>query len=118
MVSGRLNAILAGETYTTETLLMGLPAGGSLPDLQLVETGMQLLEADGWPRGWNDAVKSPVGDIAEKLVEWLKIEDPVNGRWDVPDHGQVRVWCDASSIAKSISVEIRGAVVADASWLR
>jgi len=52
--------------------------------------------------------------MAARLVS----EDLVNSKWEVPDQKYGRVWCDASSIATGISIEIGGAVVEDASWLR
>ena len=67
---------------------------------------------------WDNAVGPRVVDLAEKLRKRVESEDPVTGRWDVPDCRQGRVWCDASSIATGISVEIGGEVVEDASWLR
>ena len=53
-----------------------------------------------------------------KLSERPASEYPVSDKWEVPDRKYGRVWCDASSIATGISVEIGGAVVEDASWLR
>mgnify|MGYP003544614820 CR=1 FL=1 len=67
---------------------------------------------------WDDEVGPSTVNIAKKLEKRLESEDPVTGRWEVPDCKQGRVWCDASSIATGISVEIGGAVVEDVSWLR
>jgi hypothetical protein len=53
-----------------------------------------------------------------ELVSETKARDPVKGRWIVPDVANGRVWCDASSLAIGVSLEIGGTVVEDATWLR
>ena len=45
-------------------------------------------------------------------------EDPVGGVWEVVRTTQGRVWCDASSLAIGVCLEVDGAIVEDASWLR
>ena len=44
--------------------------------------------------------------------------DPVKGKWCVNNSGSGRVWCDASSLAIGVCLEIDGAIVEDSTWLR
>lgn len=68
--------------------------------------------------GWDEAVSNNVQQKMEELFERVRNSDPVQGRWDVP-HGETgSVWCDASSIAVGVAVEIDGCIVEDNSWLR
>ena len=53
-----------------------------------------------------------------ELKERVQAEDPVKGAWTVPDSCEGIVWCDASSIATGVALEIGGVVVEDRSWLR
>ncbi len=67
---------------------------------------------------WN----SPIGETAQTMLNDLlrrvEAEDPVRGKWHVPDTQVARVWCDASSLALGVCLEVRGVVVEDAAWLR
>ena len=67
---------------------------------------------------WDD----PVGDSAMKMVaeavERVKRSDPVQGRWSVPGCEDGVVWCDSSSIAMGVLLEMGGRRVEDAAWLR
>lgn len=68
--------------------------------------------------GWDD----PTDDVELKtllheVVAGVTARDPAQGRWDVPGD-EARVWVDASSLAIGVVLEVQGAVVEDASWLR
>ena len=52
------------------------------------------------------------------ILERIGNDDPVKGRWDVPDEHSGTVWCDASSLATAAVLEIGGRIVEDAAWLR
>jgi len=67
--------------------------------------------------GWKERLDFHVVEIAKKLEKRLEREDPVTGRWYVLNCRRGRVWCDASSLATGISVEIGGEVVEDATWI-
>jgi hypothetical protein len=67
---------------------------------------------------WNDVIDSDTMDMLRHLLNEVRMNDPVKGRWIVPDVSEGRVWCDASSLAIGVSLEIGGAIVEDASWLR
>lgn len=68
--------------------------------------------------GWDSAVSEGVQRRTEELVERVKSADPVRGRWDVVQTEVGSVWCDASSIAVGIALEVDGCVVEDRAWLR
>ena len=67
---------------------------------------------------WDD----PVGPVAQRLLnevlDKVKAEDPVRGRWRVPKGHTGVVWTDASNLALGVVVEVGGRVVEDAAWLR
>ena len=42
----------------------------------------------------------------------------MKGSWHVPKKDSGVVWCDASSIALGLLLEINGCAVEDAAWLR
>ena len=48
----------------------------------------------------------------------MKSGDPVRGVWHVPKSEQGVIWCDASSLAIGVMLEMNGCVVEDAAWLR
>ena len=45
-------------------------------------------------------------------------KDPVQGRWAVPCVNEGQVWCDASSLATGVILQIGDVIVEDAAWLR
>ncbi|XP_014789427.1 uncharacterized protein LOC106883070 [Octopus bimaculoides] len=53
-----------------------------------------------------------------EILERTRAEDPVRGNWYVPKTECGTVWCDVSSIAIGVVLEIEGAEVEDAAWLR
>ena len=55
--------------------------------------------------------------IQEILVDVEK-KDPVTGAWYILETKRGVVWCDASSIATGVVVEIRSLVAEDVTWLR
>ena len=67
---------------------------------------------------WEDPVGSEALAMITEVVERVREDDPVRGRWHVPktDHGTV--WCDASSLAIGALLEVDGEIVEDAAWLR
>ena len=65
---------------------------------------------------WEDFIGECAMGIIRGVVERVEREDPVRGRWKVPgggDGGGV-VWCDASSLAMGVLLEIEGQGVEDA----
>ena len=49
-----------------------------------------------------------------EIVERVRCEDPVRGRWYAPQLAKGVVWCDASSIAGRVVLEIDSVKVKDA----
>lgn len=67
---------------------------------------------------WDDKVGQETVEMMKDIVERVQQEDPVRGRWYAPKSGVGVVWCDASSIATGVMLEIDGVEVEDAAWLR
>lgn len=53
-------------------------------------------------------------DVAERVEN----QYPVCGRWSVQASNNGQVWCDASSLALGVCVQVNSVVVEDATWLR
>lgn len=68
--------------------------------------------------GWEDSVGDAARGKLNEVLHRVKNEDPVRGKWYVPKTTKGTVWCDASSIALGILLEIDGNIVEDAAWLR
>ncbi|KAF2346660.1 Glucose-methanol-choline oxidoreductase C-terminal [Trinorchestia longiramus] len=56
--------------------------------------------------------------MIREVIERVKVENPVRGRWSVPDVQHGVVWTDASKIALGAVLEINGKAIEDATWLR
>lgn len=67
---------------------------------------------------WDDKVGQETVEMMKDIVERVRREDPVRGRWYAPKSGVGVVWCDASSIATGVMLEIDSVEVEDAAWLR
>ncbi|XP_067931809.1 uncharacterized protein [Watersipora subatra] len=67
---------------------------------------------------WDSDIPNDVVGMLHETLKYTEEHDPVGGVWMVPgcDHGTV--WCDASSIAVGVCIEVGDVVVEDASWLR
>ena len=67
---------------------------------------------------WDDKIGNrPLAWIKE-VVKRVQSSDPVQGVWFVPADRPGRVWCDASSLAIGVALDIDGQTVEDACWLR
>ena len=69
---------------------------------------------------WDDHVGETTMRMVREVMDRVKMEDPVKGRWTVPRRstGSGVVWCDSSSIAMGVLLEIEDRGVEDAAWLR
>ena len=56
--------------------------------------------------------------VNSDVIERVNIKDPVTGVWHVQKSNNGVIWCDASSLALAVLLEINGAIVKDAAWLR
>lgn len=68
--------------------------------------------------GWNDDIGERARAMMMELMSKLAVEDPVKGVFHVSPCKRGRVWCDASSLALGVVLEIGTYVVEDAAWLR
>ena len=67
---------------------------------------------------WEDYVGEKSQRMIEEVLSRVCKEDPVRGYWKVAKLSGGRVWCDASSLALGVVLEIADVVVEDAAWLR
>lgn len=67
---------------------------------------------------WDDYVGEKAEGIIMEILCRVRKEDPVVGQWVVANTTEGTVWCDASSLAVGVVLEIGGVVVEDAAWLR
>ncbi|XP_067936897.1 E3 ubiquitin-protein ligase rnf213-alpha-like [Watersipora subatra] len=76
---------------------------------------MKRCAADG---KWDDAIAKEVLHMLDETLNRVTRHDPVQGKWSVNRDECCKVWCDASSIAIGVCIEMEGGIVEDASWLR
>ena len=69
-------------------------------------------------QGWRDGVGERVTAWLVEVLQRVSRSDPVQGFWAVPEVKAGRVWCDASSLATGVALQIGDAIVEDAAWLR
>lgn len=67
---------------------------------------------------WGDKVGKETVSMMQDVIERVRREDPVRGGWYIPKSEKGVVWCDASSIATGVILEIGNVEVEDAAWLR
>ena len=67
---------------------------------------------------WDDHVGERTVSLLRQVLGRVKGNDPVNGKWYVNKQENAVIWCDASSLALGVVLEVGGFVVEDAAWLR
>ena len=67
---------------------------------------------------WDEPVDDCVREVYQEICTKLKENDPVGGCWNVACDEDVRIWCDASSIAIGTAIEVGGFIIEDGAWLR
>lgn len=67
---------------------------------------------------WDDKVGKETVEMLQDILRRVRQEDPVRGRWHASKLGKGVVWCDASSIATGVILEIDNQTVEDGAWLR
>ena len=67
---------------------------------------------------WNDTIPAHTRTLIDEILQRVYQQDPVEGSWNVPDGEHGIMWCDASSIAIGVCLEVNGCIVEDAAWLR
>lgn len=68
--------------------------------------------------GWDEVVSDRIMGLMDELMRRLDDENPVKGVWAVPNSRIGRVWCDESSLAVGVCLEINRHIVEDGCWLR
>jgi len=67
---------------------------------------------------WDCYIGDTLSKICEEVLCRLCETDPVCGIWNVDAGSDAVLWCDASSIALGVVLQLNGVVVEDCSWLR
>ena len=67
---------------------------------------------------WEDFAGEEAVTMLRDVIERVNIKDPVTGVWHVQKSNNGVIWCDASSLALGVLLEMNGAIVEDAAWLR
>ncbi|XP_067934796.1 uncharacterized protein [Watersipora subatra] len=67
---------------------------------------------------WDKKLPKKIVNMLRRTLKKVAVHDPVKGSWSVEQTNEGNVWCDASSIAIGVCIEIGGQIVEDASWLR
>jgi ribonuclease HI len=67
---------------------------------------------------WDDPIGEKAEEIVRELLECVRMRDPVAGTWSVQQTMKGIIWCDASNMGMGVILEIDGAIVEDAAWLR
>ena len=67
---------------------------------------------------WDDQLSGKVPFLVKNLKKREDKCDPLGGLWNVSETKSGRIWCDASSLASGVVVEIDGVIVEDQCWLR
>ena len=67
---------------------------------------------------WEDFAGEEAVYMLQDVLERVNKEDPVKGIWHVQRSNSGVIWCDASSLALGVLLEMNGVAVEDAAWLR
>ncbi len=67
---------------------------------------------------WGDDIGEAARERVREMVEEVRTDDPVRGERQVPQTESGTVWCDASSLAIGVALEMSGVEVEDAAWLQ
>ena len=91
---------------------------GHYPIVGWLRVACSYLKRHAEGRAWTDYVGDHARDVLREIVEEVRGNDPVRGKWAVPKVKKGSVWCDASKIALGVVVNIGGVEVEDAAWMR
>ena len=67
-----------------------------------------------WDQLVDEKVMHMIRDTHRRVIR----EDPATGVWRVPHAARAQVWCDASSLALGVCIEVADQCIEDATWLR
>jgi len=69
-------------------------------------------------KSWGDYAGDETKERITEIVEEVNKNDPVKGKWQVPESNRGVVWTDASDLAMGALLEIEGVVAEDGTWMR
>ena len=120
LVFGRANTIPEVEENLTRRELFSICGKlvGHYPTAGWLRVVCSYLKRHAEGQRWEDFVGAAIRDRLRMVVEEVKKDDPVRGRWQVPMSSAGVVWCDASDLALGVVLDIEGVEVEDASWMR
>ena len=91
---------------------------GHYPVAGWLRTACSYIKRHAEGEKWEDKVGEKTTAVLREVLKEVNRDDPVKGKWDVPKTNRGTVWCDASSIATGVILEVGGVVAEDAAWLR
>lgn len=92
---------------------------GHYPVCGWLRVACSFLKRESEGQKWDDYIGDRPQQMAEDLVVRVRIDDPVRGVWSVPNVAcGAKVYCDASSLALGVTLEVEGKTVEDAAWMR
>ena len=120
LVWKRDNTPFSNERVTTKRELFSLCGKlvGHYPVCNWLRVACSFMKRETNDCGWEDCIPQSVCVMLEETMQRVKSSDPVGGKWLVSETEQGNIWCDASSLAVGVCVEVEGNVVEDACWLR
>ena len=91
---------------------------GHYPQAGWLRVACGFMKREAGNIAWNAPIPGRVHAMLCESLTRVEQSDPVRGRWPIPPGMSGRVWCDASSLALGVLVEVEGVAVEDGSWLR
>ena len=65
-----------------------------------------------------DKIYQVVLRMIQEVIAEVRKKDPVKGEWNIRGSQEGVIWCNASSLALGVLLEIGGVTAEDAAWLR
>jgi hypothetical protein len=91
---------------------------GHYPVVASLRPACSFIKRSTGDQKWDEAAPDRSIAMLAEVMQTVANHDPVRGNWSVAKVSKGRIWCDASSLAIGVCVEIDGHIVEDASWLR
>jgi transposase InsO family protein/ribonuclease HI len=91
---------------------------GHLPVAGWLRPACSFIKRSAGDGPWDEPVNTRTADLLKEVLSEVEGEDPAKGTWAVDTKFGGKVWCDASSLAMGVSVQIGNTIVEDAAWLR
>eukprot|EP00096_Caligus_rogercresseyi_P016665 TRINITY_DN944_c0_g1_i3.p1 TRINITY_DN944_c0_g1~~TRINITY_DN944_c0_g1_i3.p1 ORF type:complete len:942 (+),score=61.63 TRINITY_DN944_c0_g1_i3:649-3474(+) len=91
---------------------------GHYPVAGWLRTSTSFIKRSCLAEGWSEPAGLVSMSLLKEVLDRVKKDDPVHGKWTVSKGGDITVWCDASSMAYGVSLTKDGDVIEDGAWLR